>query len=32
LIELLLPAENRQQECKQANKKEQHNSFDMLPL
>ena len=26
LIELLLPAENRQQECKQANKKEQHNS------
>ena len=32
LIELFLPAENRQQECKQANKKEQHNSFDMLPL
>ena len=26
LIELLLPAENRQQECKQANKKEQRNS------
>ena len=32
LIELLLPAENRQQERKQANKKEQRKNCDMLPL